>query len=164
MNGREGLVGHPPIVTFNGTRDNGQRTSEGACEWQDGASRPTLCWVWRCEPPALRPGVATRAAEPIAGAPADPESGHPLPATSFWNLGFWRSGSKLGSILSQAGERSTGFSERLELVERLLRLAHQDVDSRELVLNVGALHRVFREGPQRDAAIPSRIASSFRPR
>ena len=27
------------------------------------------------------------------------------PATSFWNLGFLRSGSKLGSILSQPGER-----------------------------------------------------------
>ena len=28
-----------------------------------------------------------------------------LPATSFWNLGFWRRRSKLGSILSQPGER-----------------------------------------------------------
>jgi len=31
------------------------------------------------------------------------------PATSFWNLGFLRSGSKLGSILSQPGERSEGI-------------------------------------------------------
>jgi hypothetical protein len=30
---------------------------------------------------------------------------HFAPATSFWNLGFFRSGSKLESILSQPGER-----------------------------------------------------------
>ncbi len=30
---------------------------------------------------------------------------HFAPATSFWNLGSLRSGSKLGSILSQPGER-----------------------------------------------------------
>lgn len=28
-----------------------------------------------------------------------------VPATSFWNRGFFRSGSKLGSILSHAGDR-----------------------------------------------------------
>ena len=30
---------------------------------------------------------------------------HEAPATSFWNRGFLRSGSKLGSILSHAGVR-----------------------------------------------------------
>jgi hypothetical protein len=33
------------------------------------------------------------------------ECDHFPPTTSFWNLGFLRSGSKLGSILSQPGER-----------------------------------------------------------
>ena len=34
------------------------------------------------------------------------EIGHHVPAfTSFWNRGFFRSGSKVGSILSQPGER-----------------------------------------------------------
>lgn len=30
------------------------------------------------------------------------------PATSLWNFGFWRSGSKLGSSLSHARERNQG--------------------------------------------------------
>ena len=34
------------------------------------------------------------------------EVGHQVvPATSFWNRGFFRSGSNVGSILSQAGVR-----------------------------------------------------------
>ena len=34
-----------------------------------------------------------------------PDTASLPPATSFWNLGFLRSGSKLGSILSQPRER-----------------------------------------------------------
>ena len=56
---------------------------------------------------------------------------HLPPATSFWNRGFLRSGSKLGSIFSQPGERKYGiFSSCLEVVERLLVLPDVDVDPR----------------------------------
>jgi hypothetical protein len=36
---------------------------------------------------------------------------HFAPATSFWNLGFLRSGSKMGSILCHPGERSLAETE-----------------------------------------------------
>src|SRR5262245_14482351 len=38
-----------------------------------------------------------------------PEVWHQVPATSFWNRWFFRSGSNVGSILSHAGVRSYGI-------------------------------------------------------
>ena len=54
--------------------------------------------------------AAELALDPVSagkgGGELAPEIGHQaVPATSFWNRGFFRSGSNVGSTLSQPGER-----------------------------------------------------------
>jgi len=50
--------------------------------------------------------------------------------------------------------------QRLEAVERLLRLVREDVDPDELVLDIRTAVRVARDRPQRDRARASRFASA----
>ena len=89
---------------------------------------------------------------------------HGVPATSRWKRGLVRSGSNAGSILSHAGrEVVRDLEQRLELVQRLVRLAHQDVDPRELVLVVRAPVGVLRDRRPAQPDLPSRTASSLRP-
>jgi hypothetical protein len=101
----------------------------GVAEWQTQGTQnpaPSTCgfsskhaentvWHWcLCAPRELRlvpfgivdsRGYPSREATPEATPRAPPELHHFPLATSFWNFGFLRSGSKLGSILSQPGER-----------------------------------------------------------
>ena len=74
-----------------------------------------------------------------------------------------RSGSKLGSILSQPGERKYGiFRSGSSWSSAFSVLADEDVDPRELVLEIGAAVRILRHGQERDAALslPDRFVLS----
>ena len=63
---------------------------------------------------------------------------HTIPSTSFRNRGLLRSASKVGRSGAIRARGRTDPEQRLELVQRLLRLADQDVDPHELQLDVGA--------------------------
>ena len=69
------------------------------------------------------------------------------PATRFWNLGFLRKRIEGGVDLEPAGrEVVRDLQEGLELVERLLRLADEDVDSLRVGLKVGPPTAFFATG------------------
>ena len=66
----------------------------------------------------------------------------------------------MGSIFEPAGRDVVrDLQQRLELVDRLLRLADEHVDPRELVLHVGAVPGILRDWSERDAALdlPDRL-------
>ena len=88
-----------------------------------------------------------------------------VPRASFSKRGLPRSGSKLGSMRSQAGREVVGdLQQRLQEVQRLLVVSHEDVDPHDLVLDVRAWKGCLAIGQSATLRSPSRTASALRPR
>jgi hypothetical protein len=83
-----------------------QRTGDAAAEPCSPSSARVTCPALKTShiPPASRGALGCRRVREGTGG-----DDHFAPATSFWNRGFLRSASKLGSIFSQPGERMYGI-------------------------------------------------------
>src|SRR5713101_2944958 len=62
---------------------------------------------------------------------------------------------EVGIDAEQAGRQVVRqLEQRLQLIERLLRLAHEEIDPDELMLHVRAGERILADGQELDAALP----------